>query len=90
MAVDCLGYFFMSFSTLFTAFAFQKESKWLYRGLLYNGSLLPVLILAFFYPVFYYAGAIWMITFPLAMINAAKIFKNRTQSSLTMKIVYEH
>ena len=28
MAIDCLGYFFMSFSTLFAAFAFQKENKW--------------------------------------------------------------
>ena len=77
MAVDCLGYFFMSLSTLFAAFAFRNydKNKWLYRGLLWNGLLLPVLILAFFYPVFYYAGALWMITFPLAMINAAKFFK---------------
>ena len=74
MAVDCMGYFFMSLSTLFAAFAFRNDekNKWLYRGLLWNGLLLPVLILAFFYPSFYYAGAIWMITFPLAMINASK------------------
>jgi len=79
MAVDCLGYFFMSLSTLFAAGAFlgNKENKWLYRGLLYNGLLLPILILAFFYPVFYYAGALWMITFPLAMLNAAGLFRNQ-------------
>ena len=75
MAVDCLGYFFMSLSTFFAAFAFRKN-KWLYHGLLWNGALMPVLVLAFFYPVFYYAGAVWMITFPLAMINAAKFFKS--------------
>ena len=76
MAVDCLGYFFMSLSTLFSAFAFRSENKWLYHGMLYNGLLLPVLILAFFYPVFYYVGVLWMITFPLAMINAAKLFSD--------------
>jgi hypothetical protein len=78
VAVDCLGYFFMSLSTLFASAAFfgTRENKWLYRGLLYNGLLLPILILAFFYPVFYYAGALWMITFPLAMWNAANLFRD--------------
>lgn len=79
MAIDCLGYFFMSLATLFTAFAFRFESKWLYRGMLYNGLLLPVLIMAFFYPVFYYVGALWMVTFPLAMVNAAMLFNNKPQ-----------
>lgn len=76
-AVDCLGYFYMSLSTLFAAFAFRQVNKWLYRGLLWNGLLLPILILAFFYPVFYYVGALWMITFPMAMIQAAKIFRKQ-------------
>jgi hypothetical protein len=79
MAVDCLGYFFMSVSTLFAAFAFRKnsKSKWLYRSLLWNGILMPVLMLAFFYPVFYYVGAVWMFTFPLSMVNAAKYFTTK-------------
>jgi hypothetical protein len=77
MAIDCLGYFFMSLSTFFAAFAFKhNKNKWLYRGLLFNGALMPVLVLAFFYPALYYVGAIWMISFPLAMINAALYFKN--------------
>jgi len=92
MAIDCLGYFFMSLSTIFAALAFLKDknNKWLYRGFLYNGLLLPVLILAFFYPVFYYIGALWMITFPLAMIQVANLFK-RTQvlSLYPKKIKYE-
>lgn len=75
MAVDCLGYFFMSLSTFFAAFAFARSDKWLYRALLYNGSLMPILILAFFYPVLYYVGAIWMISFPLAMVQASKLFR---------------
>lgn len=76
LAVDCLGYFFMSLSTFFAAFAFKdQKTKWLYRGLLYNGLLMPILVLAFFFPAFYYVGALWMLTFPLAMINAAKLFR---------------
>jgi hypothetical protein len=82
MAVDCLGYFFMSLSTLFAAFAFKNTSKWLYRGLLYNGLLLPVLVLAFFFPVFYYIGAVWMISFPLAMINALRFFKIKKEPAI--------
>ncbi|MDX1940892.1 MAG: hypothetical protein SFU99_10105 [Saprospiraceae bacterium] len=80
MAVDCLGYFFMSLSTLFAAFAFRNQvnRKWLYRGMLYNGLLLPVIIFAFFYPLLYYIGALWMITFPLAMIQAIWLFQKFT------------
>ena len=88
MAVDCLGYFFMSFSTFFSAFAFRKNT-WLYRGLLWNGVLMPVLILAFFYPTFYYIGALWMITFPFAMINAARFFRNDSRSQLKLRLEYE-
>jgi hypothetical protein len=80
MAIDCLGYFFMSISMLFAAFAFRSETSqwWLYRSLLWTGLLLPVLILAFFYPFFYYLGAIWMVLFPMAMINAARFFRRET------------
>ena len=92
MAIDCMGYFFMSISTVFAAFAFYKDknNKWLYRGLLYNGLLLPVLILAFFYPVFYYIGALWMVTFPVAIIQVANLFKKDQELSLHLKkIKYE-
>ncbi|PWT77599.1 MAG: hypothetical protein C5B59_03770 [Bacteroidetes bacterium] len=75
MAIDCLGYFFMSFSTFFAAFAFIQSDKWLFRSLLFNGLLMPILVLAFFFPVLYYVGAIWMITFPLAMIQAWRLFR---------------
>jgi len=80
MAVDCLGYFFMSLSMFFAAFAFRKKEtvKWLFRGLLWTGALLPILILAFFYPFYYYLGALWMVLFPLAMISAAKFFKDKS------------
>jgi len=84
MAVDCLGYFFMSLSTFFAAFAFSNV-KWLFRGLLYNGLLLPVLVLAFFYPVFYYVGALWMITFPVAMLNTARLFREKLPDTWHVK-----
>jgi len=86
MAVDCLGYFFMSLSTFFTAFAFANN-KWLFRGLLYNGLLLPVLILAFFYPFFYYVGALWMITFPVAMLNTAGLFRKKLHGAWQIKTI---
>jgi len=91
-AIDCLGYFFMSLSTLFAAFSFANDEKnqWMYRGLLFNGLLLPVLILAFFYPAFYYVGALWMITFPLAMINVARLFHGDALPSVKMKFKYEN
>jgi len=88
MAIDCLGYFFMSLSTFFAAFAFKEKNKWLYRGLLWNGALMPVLVLAFFYPVFYYVGALWMISFPLAMINATRFF-SRQQDQFQITVEYE-
>jgi hypothetical protein len=88
MAIDCLGYFFMSLSTFFAALAFRDKNKWLYRGLLWNGALMPVLVLAFFYPVFYFIGALWMITFPLAMISATNFFIRMEAEQKTM-VEYE-
>jgi hypothetical protein len=89
MAVDCLGYFFMSLSMLFAAFAFRnnKSGKWLHRGLLWTGSLLPILVLGFFFPFYYYLGAIWMLLFPLAMINAASLFKNESYFLSQTKLI---
>ena len=75
VAVDCMGYTFMNASTFAAAFAFRNEkSKWLYRSLLWNGLLTPVMVAAFFMLPFFYVGGLWIITFPTAMINAAKWF----------------
>jgi hypothetical protein len=75
-AVDCLGYFFMSLSTWFAAYAFKRSTaKWLYRWLLWNGFMFPVILAAYFIPSFIYAGALWMVTFPGAMISAAVFFR---------------
>lgn len=90
-AIDCLGYFFMSLSTLFASFAFKNVVKYnhIQRGLFWNGVLLPVLILAFFYPIFYYIGAVWMFSFPFAMINAAILFKNLPKTHFKVNLEYE-
>ena len=75
MAIDCIGYFFMSLSTLSIAFAFRTSGKTLFKWMLANGVLIVIFIPAFFVPFFYYIGAIWILTFPAAMISAAKIFR---------------
>ncbi|MDB4905133.1 MAG: hypothetical protein JWQ63_4414 [Mucilaginibacter sp.] len=74
-AIDCLGYFFMSLSTLFAAFAFRDTYKGLYTWMLLNGSLIIIFIPAYFNPFFYFIGSVWAITFSLAMIKAAKMFR---------------
>lgn len=83
VAVDCIGYGIMSVATLFASFAFKGDSryKWLYRSLLYNGLLTPFVIAAFFIPDFLTIGALWMVTLPMAMINAAKLFRRKRRSS---------
>lgn len=81
VAVDCIGYTAMNAAALFAAFAFKHaQSKWLYRGLLYTGLLTPVMVAAFFVQPFYYVGGLWIITFPIAMVNAARFFSHDTDN----------
>lgn len=75
MAIDCLGYFFMSMSTLFAAFAFKNTHRKLYWWLLGNGALVVLLIPAFFYPVLYYIASIWAVSFSVSMVQAAKLMR---------------
>jgi hypothetical protein len=77
VAVDCIGYAAMNAATLFAAFAFRSKlyTKSLYTSLLLNGFLTPIVILAYFIPAFMYLGALWMITLPVAMIQAARLFE---------------
>jgi len=77
-AVDCLGYFFMSFSSLTAALAFRGTDRLLYRWLLLNGLLVIVFIAAYFNPFFYYIGSPWLLTFTLAMTYAARRFGRLT------------
>lgn len=77
-AIDCLGYFFMSLSTLFAAFAFRETDKSLYQWMLWNGLLIFIFIAAYFDPFFYFIGSVWAITFSFVMIKAAKRFRRKT------------
>jgi len=76
-AIDCLGYFFMSLSTLFAAFAFREKYKSLYTWMLINGVLILIFIAAYFNPFFYFIGSVWIVTFALSMIYAAKLFHSQ-------------
>jgi hypothetical protein len=85
VAVDCIGYAAMNAATLSAAFAFrhEKKNRWLYRSLLYNGLQTPVVIAAFFITPLMYVGALWMITLPMAMINAARMFAQDAKQHTT-------
>ncbi|BAU53408.1 hypothetical protein [Mucilaginibacter gotjawali] len=82
-AIDCLGYFFMSLSSLFAAFAFRKKYKNLYTWMLINGLLILIFIAAYFNPFFYFIGSVWIVTFSLSMIYAARLFHNNSQTVKT-------
>lgn len=78
MSIDCLGYFFMSLSTLFSAFAFKKASRKLFRWMVFNGALILLFIPAYFNPFLYYIGSVWAISFSMSMIYAAKFMHPKT------------
>ncbi len=72
-AIDLLGYTYMSIATALLAPAFQGAG--LRRGLRWtlvvNGALAPVLIGQLAWPELIWVGAIWMATFPAAMVLLA-------------------
>jgi hypothetical protein len=75
-ALEYMAYFLVSASTFVLAFAIKNlNAKQLYRSLLVNGILLPVLIFSWFYPRYHFLNYIWMVTFPLATMQACQFFK---------------
>jgi hypothetical protein len=75
--VDLLGYTLMSVSTFLAAAAFpgaglaRATRSWLVA----NGLLAPFLILQVYWPSLIYVGALWLITFPAAMLCLALTFR---------------
>ncbi|ESQ76088.1 hypothetical protein [Asticcacaulis sp. AC402] len=75
--LDLLGYTLMSLSTLFAALVFVAKGPqrpvrlWLAA----NGALAPVLLGQLVWPGLIRAGALWLITFPVAMMYLALSFK---------------
>lgn len=76
-AVDLLGYSFMSIATLFGAFALPATAA--ARGakiaMLANGLLVPFLAFQMYWPDLIYAASLWAVTFPVAMILLAALFR---------------
>jgi hypothetical protein len=75
-AIDLLGYTWMSCSTLLLAAVFPGAGvrRRLRVALLANGALAPFLIGQLAWPALIYVGALWLVTFPLAMIFLAQAF----------------
>ena len=75
--IDLLGYTLMSLSTLLAAPVFDGAglrrvvSTWLFA----NGLLAPFLIMQLAYPKLIFVGALWLVTFPLAMLFLALLFR---------------
>lgn len=85
IAIDALTCFFISLSALFLAVAL-KGNMWIYRALLWVTILVPVLLLSFFYPLFYFAGVIWIISFTMAMIEISFFFRVNTKTNLNITL----
>ncbi|MGN6247904.1 MAG: hypothetical protein ACTHNG_06080 [Ginsengibacter sp.] len=75
MAVKYAGFFLTGTSTFLLAFAFRnRQSTWLFRSLLLNVILLPLLMVCRFYPNFFLLTSAFTITFPLATFHLSKYF----------------
>ena len=83
IAIDALTYFFISLSALFLAVSL-RGNMWIYRALLWISILVPILLVSFVYPLFYFAGVIWIISFTMAMIEISFFFKVSTKANLNI------
>ncbi len=73
--LDLLGYTLMSLATLVAGFAFDGRGPGAVRvWFILNGLLAPFLILQLAFPSLIAVGALWLITFPGAMIALARFF----------------
>ncbi len=74
VTVDVLTYFFTSLSALFLAIAL-KDNVWVYRSLLWLGILVPIVLFSLIYPLVYFAGVFWIVSFTIAMLQIAFFFR---------------
>lgn len=68
-AVDLLGYTMMSLATLLLAPSYRGATRW---ALAANGALALVLFPQLWWPGLIWAGAAWLVTFPVAMALLAR------------------
>ena len=74
-AVDLLGYTYMALSLMLLAPSYRP--KRLRIVLIINGALAPALILQLAWPSLIVVGALWLVTFPVAMLMLAGAFARR-------------
>jgi hypothetical protein len=77
--VDALGYIFLGLSTLFAAFAFDANERWLRRFLVANAAITPLIALVYFYPHFSIALLLlatpWLVTLPGTLVLLTRHFR---------------
>jgi hypothetical protein len=78
LAIKYVGFFLISAGTFILAFAFRNSgSKWFFRSLLINGLQLPLLVISYLFPHYYYLASVGMVTFPLATFHATRFFTRK-------------
>ncbi|HVY18958.1 MAG TPA: hypothetical protein VHA70_02625 [Bauldia sp.] len=81
--VDLLGYTLMSIATLLAAPVFSGRAvRWWMAG---NGILAPFLIAQLAWPSLIYAGALWLISFPVAMALVAIRFTREPAATVEVR-----
>lgn len=78
---DLLGYTMMSLATLCSAAALRGDGieRQARLWMILNGLLAPVLILQILWPQLIWAGALWLVTFPVAMALLMAVFARRAR-----------
>jgi hypothetical protein len=81
--VDLLGYTLMSVATLLAAPVFaDRSARWWMAA---NGLLAPFLIAQLAWPALIYVGALWLITFPVAMAMVALAFTREPSATAELR-----
>jgi hypothetical protein len=82
--LDLLGYTLMSLSTLCAVPVLPRQLRWTRGWLVANGVLAPFLIGQTVWPALIYVGALWLITFPAAMIALAIFFRHARDAGISL------
>lgn len=79
-ALDLLGYTYMSIATLLLAPTYRGVLR---TALIANGVLAVPIILQLVWPVLIWIGALWLITFPVAMVLLSRTFLTSEETGVT-------
>jgi hypothetical protein len=78
--IDLLGYTYMSIATLLLAPTYRGHLR---TALVVNGVLAAPIILQLFWPALIWVGALWLVTFPVAMILLLRTFAETAPGAST-------